>query len=84
MGEDLECLCQIMRTVGPRLDHAKAKVCAYPVQSLTSLNYVAKTFDCLNLLYSEFMNTRQRLDISEKGVPTMTPGLILLIKKANL
>ncbi|XP_027555803.1 eukaryotic translation initiation factor 4 gamma 2 isoform X2 [Pipra filicauda] len=25
MGEDLECLCQIMRTVGPRLDHAKAK-----------------------------------------------------------
>lgn len=26
MGEDLECLCQIMRTVGPRLDHAKAKV----------------------------------------------------------
>lgn len=26
MGEDLECLCQIMRTVGPRLDHEKAKV----------------------------------------------------------
>ena len=26
MGEDLECLCQIMRTVGPRLDHKKAKV----------------------------------------------------------
>ncbi|KAK5927512.1 hypothetical protein CgunFtcFv8_012661 [Champsocephalus gunnari] len=25
MGEDLECLCQIMRTVGPRLDHNKAK-----------------------------------------------------------
>ncbi|KAM6973589.1 eukaryotic translation initiation factor 4 gamma 2b [Aplochiton taeniatus] len=25
MGEDLECLCQIMRTVGPRLDHAKAR-----------------------------------------------------------
>lgn len=25
MGEDLECLCQIMRTVGPRLDHHKAK-----------------------------------------------------------
>uniref|UniRef100_A0A8C1NCJ6 Eukaryotic translation initiation factor 4 gamma 2 n=1 Tax=Cyprinus carpio TaxID=7962 RepID=A0A8C1NCJ6_CYPCA len=25
MGEDLECLCQIMRTVGPRLDHDKAK-----------------------------------------------------------
>jgi len=25
MGEDLECLCQIMRTVGPRLDHQKAK-----------------------------------------------------------
>ncbi|KAG7239978.1 hypothetical protein INR49_028110 [Caranx melampygus] len=24
-GEDLECLCQIMRTVGPRLDHEKAK-----------------------------------------------------------
>lgn len=33
MGEDLECLCQIMRTVGPRLDHAKAKVCIYPLQS---------------------------------------------------
>lgn len=28
MGEDLECLCQIMRTVGPRLDHEKAKVSA--------------------------------------------------------
>ncbi|MGH0134304.1 UNVERIFIED_CONTAM: hypothetical protein FKN15_027087 [Acipenser sinensis] len=26
MGEDLECLCQIMRTVGPRLDHEKAKI----------------------------------------------------------
>ena len=26
MGEDLECLCQIMRTVGPRLDTNKAKV----------------------------------------------------------
>ncbi|XP_041795796.1 eukaryotic translation initiation factor 4 gamma 2a, partial [Chelmon rostratus] len=25
MGEDLECLCQIMRTVGPKLDHEKAK-----------------------------------------------------------
>ncbi|XP_053368677.1 eukaryotic translation initiation factor 4 gamma 2a [Clarias gariepinus] len=25
MGEDLECLCQIMRTVGPRLDHEKAR-----------------------------------------------------------
>lgn len=26
MGEDLECLCQIMKTVGPKLDHSKAKV----------------------------------------------------------
>lgn len=26
MGEDLECLCQIMKTVGPKLDHEKAKV----------------------------------------------------------
>ena len=26
MAEDLECLCQIMRTVGPRLDTPKAKV----------------------------------------------------------
>uniref|UniRef100_A0A671XJ49 Eukaryotic translation initiation factor 4 gamma 2 n=1 Tax=Sparus aurata TaxID=8175 RepID=A0A671XJ49_SPAAU len=25
MGEDLECLCQIMKTVGPKLDHAKAR-----------------------------------------------------------
>uniref|UniRef100_A0A3P8X0K0 Eukaryotic translation initiation factor 4 gamma 2 n=2 Tax=Cynoglossus semilaevis TaxID=244447 RepID=A0A3P8X0K0_CYNSE len=25
MGDDLECLCQIMRTVGPKLDHDKAK-----------------------------------------------------------
>lgn len=25
-GEDLECLCQIMKTVGPKLDHAKARV----------------------------------------------------------
>ncbi|KAJ8252323.1 hypothetical protein COCON_G00216350 [Conger conger] len=25
VGEDLECLCQIMRTVGPRLDHEKAR-----------------------------------------------------------
>jgi hypothetical protein len=29
MGEDLECLCQIMRTVGPRLDHEKARVSIY-------------------------------------------------------
>lgn len=26
MAEDLECLCQIMRTVGPRLDTSKAEV----------------------------------------------------------
>lgn len=26
VGEDLECLCQIMRTVGPKLDHEKARV----------------------------------------------------------
>uniref|UniRef100_G3PSY6 Eukaryotic translation initiation factor 4 gamma 2 n=1 Tax=Gasterosteus aculeatus aculeatus TaxID=481459 RepID=G3PSY6_GASAC len=25
VGEDLECLCQIMRTVGPKLDHEKAR-----------------------------------------------------------
>ncbi len=29
MGEDLECLCQIMKTVGPKLDHEKAKVCMW-------------------------------------------------------
>ena len=28
MGEDLECLCQIMKTVGPKIDHDKAKVSA--------------------------------------------------------
>lgn len=33
MGEDLECLCQIMRTVGPRLDHAKAKVSVIRIES---------------------------------------------------
>ena len=27
MEEDMECLCQIIRTVGPRLDTPKAKVC---------------------------------------------------------
>ena len=26
MAEDLECLCQIIRTVGPRLDSRKARV----------------------------------------------------------
>jgi len=26
MAEDLECLCQIIRTVGPRLDSHKARV----------------------------------------------------------
>lgn len=26
MSEDLECLCQIMRTIGPRIDTAKARV----------------------------------------------------------
>uniref|UniRef100_A0A8C2ZLW7 Eukaryotic translation initiation factor 4 gamma 2 n=1 Tax=Cyclopterus lumpus TaxID=8103 RepID=A0A8C2ZLW7_CYCLU len=25
VGEDLECLCQIMRTVGPKLDHERAR-----------------------------------------------------------
>lgn len=33
MGEDLECLCQIMRTVGPRLDHVKAKVSIIKIAS---------------------------------------------------
>ena len=32
MGEDLECLCQIMRTVGSRLDTDKAKVSAEKVE----------------------------------------------------
>lgn len=35
MGEDLECLCQIMRTVGPRLDHNKAKVRALALDYCT-------------------------------------------------
>ena len=26
MSEDLECLCQIMRTIGPRIDTPKARV----------------------------------------------------------
>lgn len=43
MGEDLECLCQIMRTVGPRLDHAKAKVCASAVIFRSSLKSMPKT-----------------------------------------
>lgn len=36
MGEDLECLCQIMRTVGPRLDHEKAKVRAAASDGITA------------------------------------------------
>lgn len=43
MGEDLECLCQIMRTVGPRLDHAKAKVCASAAIFRSSLKSMPKT-----------------------------------------
>lgn len=39
MGEDLECLCQIMKTVGPKLDHDKAKVCRTSVASDNSLVY---------------------------------------------
>lgn len=40
MGEDLECVCQIMRTVGPRLDHQKARVslCVCVTQPLTYLS----------------------------------------------
>lgn len=46
MGEDLECLCQIMRTVGPRLDHEKAKVKdwvpIFPI--LVNANYLKLAF----------------------------------------
>lgn len=38
MGEDLECLCQIMRTVGPRLDHEKAKVTTPALNPCNCLN----------------------------------------------
>lgn len=34
MAEDLECLCQIMKTVGRRLDTEKAKVNNYDYQLL--------------------------------------------------
>ena len=37
MGEDLECLCQIMRTVGPRLDHKKAKVSPICIRFLIAM-----------------------------------------------
>lgn len=37
MGEDLECLCQIMRTVGPRLDHEKAKVKAPALDGIITI-----------------------------------------------
>jgi translation initiation factor 4G len=29
MGEDFECLCKILRTVGRALDHDKARVCYF-------------------------------------------------------
>ena len=39
MGEDIECLCQIMTTVGKRLDKPKAKVTIYrtPLRDLVLL-----------------------------------------------
>jgi len=52
MGEDLECLCQIMRTVGPRLDHAKAKVCVSAAVFKSTLNSMAKT---LNLCFRSIL-----------------------------
>lgn len=36
MAEDLECLCQIMRTVGRRLDTSKAKVHIFRIRCRTS------------------------------------------------
>lgn len=50
MGEDLECLCQIMRTVGPRLDHEKAKVSCFNV-SIRGLNAL-KRIGFVSSLYS--------------------------------
>ena len=46
MVEDLECLCQIMKTVGPRLDTKQAKVscCLTAVTYPTSLDATLPLF----------------------------------------
>lgn len=45
MGEDLECLCQIMKTVGPKLDHEKARVSRQTSRSHQKKNN--QTFLCV-------------------------------------
>lgn len=80
MGEDLECLCQIMRTVGPRLDHEKAKVwkiynfnntfwvtVAFFFSPSTSCFVIVKIFHLQSLMNQYF--SRMRSLMNNKDLP---------------
>ena len=49
MGEDLECLCQIMKTVGPKLDHEKARV--------SGKGEIPELWYCFKILFVSLNNT---------------------------
>ena len=41
LSESMECLCYLMKTIGPKLDSPKAKVCFYHFLIETSLKSFA-------------------------------------------
>lgn len=51
MAEDLECLCQIIRTVGRRLDTPKAKV-SLSYGFCSHLHIFYNKFICINILFT--------------------------------
>lgn len=67
MGEDLECLCQIMKTVGPKLDHEKARVSRHTSRSRKRMYYVLtndKSF--LQSLMDQYFGRMKSLTINKE------------------
>ena len=70
MGEDLECLCQIMKTVGPKLDHAKARVSMWEnkqvsVFKIPLFHLLTNTFSFQSLM-DQYFGRMQSLTINKE------------------
>ncbi|RUS87631.1 hypothetical protein EGW08_004616, partial [Elysia chlorotica] len=78
MSEDLECLCQIMRTIGPRIDTPKAR--AWMDQYFERINYFADNGDLpsrIRFMLQDVIelrnnNWKPRKIASENGPKTIT------------
>lgn len=71
MGEDLECLCQIMKTVGPKLDHAKARVSMWENNQVTVLPkiplfHLLTNIFLLQSLMDQYFGRMQSLTINKE------------------